>query len=38
VDTENEMIVKIASTEFTVEKGVEMYTKGNEIKDITQFF
>jgi hypothetical protein len=31
VDTEN----KMASTEFTVERGAEMYTKGNEIKDIT---
>lgn len=32
------MIVEMTSTEFTVEWGTEMYTKGNEIKDITQFF
>jgi hypothetical protein len=38
VDTENKIIVEMASTEFTVERGAEMYTKGNEIKDIIQFF
>ena len=38
VDPENKMIAEMASTEFTVERGAEMYIKGNEIKDITQFF
>jgi len=38
VDKENKMIVEMVSTEFTAERGFEMYTNGNEIKDITQFF
>jgi hypothetical protein len=32
------MIVEMASTELTVERGAEMYTKEKEIKDITPFF
>jgi len=38
MDIENKMIVEMASTQFTVETGAERYMKGNEIKDITQFF
>ena len=38
LDTENKMIVELASTQFTVEREAEMYIKGNTIKDITQFF
>jgi hypothetical protein len=38
MDTEKKMIVLMASTEFKVEREIEMYTKRNEVKDITQFF